>query len=154
MLATEFEKKLAFDLRGSWQVRAMTEAQGTTFAVVMSALGHSFPEALPVVMNLVIPNWDGHAPGPFLITCGKIAKTGAIVADVVDPRSGSVIKDYALYVNEITLRDRMRALADRLKLSDQDRAEFFTAIKNWVVADRRLDPTFDPKDPDAKRILN
>lgn len=154
MLATDFEKKLAFDLRGSWQVRAMTEAQGTTFAVVMSVLGHSFPDALPVVMNLVIPNWDGQAPGPYLSTCGKIAKTGAVVADVIDPKTGRIQKDAVLYVNEITLRDDMRRLADRLKLADRDRIEFFTAIKNWVVADRRLDPNFDPKDPDAKRILN
>lgn len=154
MLATEFEKRLAFDLRGSWQVRALAEAQGTAFAVVLSVLGHSFPDALPVVMNLLIPEWDGAAPGPFLSTCGKIDKTGVIVADVVDPRTGLIQKDAALYVNEIALRDDMRRLADQLKLADRDRLEFFTAIKAWVVADRRLDPTFDPRDPDAKRITH
>jgi hypothetical protein len=154
MLATEFEKKLAFDLRASWQVRALAEAQGTTFAVVLSALGHSFPEALPVVMHLLIPDWDGKAPGPYLITCGKIAKTGAIVADVHYPRTGVITKDAVLYVDQIALRDDMRRLADRLKLTDRDRMEFFTAIKNWVVADRRLDPTFDPRDPDAKRLVH
>lgn len=154
MLATEFEKRLAFDLRVSWQVRTLEKSKGTTFAVVMSVLGHSFPDALPVIMHLLIPDWDGKAPGPYLITCGKIAKTGAVVADVHDPRTGVITKDAVLYTSEIHLRDRMRQLADQLKLVDRDRAEFFTAIKNWVVADRRLDPTFDPRDPDAKRIVH
>jgi hypothetical protein len=153
MLATEFEKKLAFDLRASWQVKTLGEAQGTAFAVVLSVLGHSFPEALPVVMHLLIPDWDGKAPGPYLISCGKIAKTGFVVADVVDPKTGAVTRDAMLYASEIALRDDMRRLADKLKLVDRDRMEFFTAIKNWVVADRRLDPTFDPKDPDAKRLI-
>ena len=154
MLATEFEKKLAFDLRASWQVRALSVAVGTNIPVVMSILGHSFPDALPVVMNLVIPNWDGEAPGPFLITCGKIAKTGAVVADVVDPKTGIIHKDHVLYTSEIVLRDNMRSIADTLKLSDRDRLEFFTAVRAWVVADRRLDPNFDPRDPDAKRIVH
>ena len=154
MLGTEFEKKLAFDLRASWQVRALGEATFTTYAVVMSVLAHSFPEALPVVLHLLIPDWDGTPPGPYLITCGKIDRTGAIVADVHDPRTGVITKDAVLYESEIALRDDMRRLADALKLADRDRIEFFTAIKNWVVADRRLDPTFDPKDPDAKRLVH
>jgi hypothetical protein len=46
----------------------------------------------------------------------------------------------------------MRRLADRLKLSDQERLEFFTCVKRWLVADLRLDPTMDPMDPDAKHL--
>jgi hypothetical protein len=152
MLATEFEKKLAFDLRASWQVRALEAAEGTNFAVMLSVLGHSFPEALPVVMHLLIPDWDGRPPGPYLISCGKIAKTGAIVADVVDPRTGVITKEAVLYLSEIHLRDQARKIADQLKLTDRDRSEFFTAVRTWVVADRRLDPSFDPRDPDAKRL--
>jgi hypothetical protein len=57
-----------------------------------------------------------------------------------------------LYRNEVALRNDFRQLADRLKLNDADRIELFAAVKNWVVADRRLDPTMDPKDPDAKRL--
>lgn len=154
MLATEFEKKLAFDLRGSWQVRALGHAKGVDFAVVMSVLAHSFADAVPVVMHLLIPNWDGKPIGPYLITAGKVDKTGAIVAYVVYPNSERIEKNAVLYLSQVHLRDAMRKLADELKLADRDRIEFFTAIKNWVVADRRLDPTFDPKDPDARRILN
>ena len=50
------------------------------------------------------------------------------------------------------MRDAFRRLADRLKLSDSDRIEMFKYVQRWVVADRRLDPTFDPQDPDAKRL--
>jgi hypothetical protein len=47
MLATELEKKLAFDLRASWQVRTLVEAKGTNFAVVMSVLAHNFRTRCP-----------------------------------------------------------------------------------------------------------
>lgn len=154
MLATEFEKKLAFDLRASWQARVLTESTGTTFAVVMSAIAHNFPDAMNTLLRVVIPGWDGMPMGPYLATAGKVAKNGTVVADIVFPNSGLIEKDAILYLSEIHLRDDMRRLADRLKLADRDRIEFFTAIKNWVVADRRLDPNFDPKDPDAKRLVH
>lgn len=152
MLATDIEKKLAFDLRASWQARVLAESTGVTFAVVMSVLGHNFSEALPVLIKVLIPNWEGAPLGPYLSTAGKVAKNGAVVADVIYPNSGAIVRDVTLYLSEMHLRDDMRRLADRLKLADRDRAEFFTAIRNWVVADRRLDPNFDPRDPDAKRL--
>lgn len=152
MLATEIEKKLAFDLRASWQARTLADATGVTFAVVMSVLAHSFPEAMDTLLRVLMPGWDGKPLGPYLITAAKIAKNGTIVADVAYPNREAIEKDAVLYLSEIHLRDDMRRLADRLKLVDRDRAEFFTAIRNWVVADRRLDPNFDPRDPDAKRI--
>jgi hypothetical protein len=57
-----------------------------------------------------------------------------------------------MYLTDIAYRDDMRRLADRLKLTDQERLEFFTCVKRWLVADHRLDPTMDPADPDAKRL--
>lgn len=153
MLATELEKKLAFDLRASWQARTLGESTGVTFAVVMSVLAHSFPDAMDTLLRALMPNWDGKPLGPYLSTCGKIAKNNTVVADVIYP-DGRIEKDAVLYLSEIHLRDDMRRLADKLKLVDRDRAEFFTAIRNWVVADRRLDPNFDPRDPDAKRLVH
>ena len=35
-----------------------------------------------------------------------------------------------------------------------DRIEMFTALRNWIVADFRLDPTMDPSDPDARRLVH
>jgi hypothetical protein len=152
MLGIEFEKRIAFDLRASWQARVLANSKGTTFAVVMSVLAHSFPAAMNAMLRVLIPDWDGTPVGPYLCTCGKVAKNGFIVADVIYPNSGAVVKDAVMYASETELRDDMRRLADSLKLADRDRIEFFTAIRNWVVADRRLDPNFDPRDPDAKRL--
>lgn len=148
------EKKLAFDLRASWQCRALGHAKGRTFAVLMSVLAHTYDEALLVLLQVLIPDYDGRALGPFLSTAGKIDRTGAIVADVVDPKTGTIEKDAVLYVTEIHLRDDFRRLADELKLNDDYRIELFKCVQRWVVADRRLDPTFDRKDPDARRLVN
>jgi hypothetical protein len=82
---------------------------------------------------------------------GKVAKSGAVVADVI-LRDHRVVKDKPIYRDEIALQNDFRRLADRLKLNDADRIEMFKCVQRWVVADRRLDPTFDPKDPDAKRL--
>jgi hypothetical protein len=152
VLATEIERNVAFDLRGSWQVRAIGEAKGQTWMVLLSVLAHTYDAALLVMMELVYPDFDGSIPAPHLTTCGKIDKSGAIVADVVN-RYG-VIKETMIYPTEIHLRDDFRRLADHLRLNDSDRIELLKCVQRWVVADRRLDPAFDRKDPDAKRILN
>lgn len=152
MLATEIERNVAFDLRGSWQVRAIGEAKGQTWMVLLSVLAHTYDHALLFMMPLVYPDFDGSIPAPHLTTAAKIDKTGAIVADVVN-RYG-VIKETMIYPTELHLRDDFRRLADRLKLGDSDRTELLKCVQRWVVADRRLDPAFDRKDPDAKRILN
>lgn len=43
-------------------------------------------------------------------------------------------------------------LADRLKLTDGERIDLFIAVRHWVKADHRLDPAFDRRDPDARRL--
>jgi hypothetical protein len=74
------------------------------------------------------------------------------MADVVQ-KDGTISKNVGLYRNTLKLRDAFRRLADRLKLDDQERLEMFSALKRWVVCDYRLDPTMDPQDPDAKRLV-
>jgi hypothetical protein len=152
VLAIELENNLAFDLRGSWQVRAIGEAKGQTWMVLLSVLAHTYDHAMLIMMPFVYPDFDGSIPAPHLTTCAKIDKTGAIVADVVD-RSG-VIKETMIYPTEFALRDDFRRLADHLKLNDADRTELFKCVQRWVVADRRLDPNFDRRDPDAKRLVH
>lgn len=138
-----------------WQGRALAEATGTTAAVLLSVLAHNYDDAMPVMLRVVKPiTWDAANQtlrAPFLSSAGKVAKSGAVVADIVQ-RDGTIIKQAVLYANELALRDDFRRLADRLKLDDADRQEMFKAVQRWVVADTRLDPNFDPKDPDAKRL--
>jgi len=152
MLATEFEKKLAFDLRASWQVRAVANVKGPFRAVLLSVIAHTYEAAgVVAVLTLVDPDFDGNLPAPVLLSCGKIDRHGWIVADVGES-DGSIRKDRVIFMSELQMRDRFRELADRLKLNDTDRTELFKCAQRWVVADRRLDPNFDPKDPDAKRL--
>lgn len=151
MPATELERNVAFDLRESWQIKAIREAKGQTWMVLLSVLAHTYDHALLFMMPYVYPDFDGSIPAPHLTTAAKIDKSGAIVADVVD-RNG-VIKEVAIYSSELALRDDFRRLADRMRLNDADRTELLKCVQRWVVADRRLDPTFDRKDPDAKRLV-
>jgi hypothetical protein len=150
------EKRLAFDLRATWQARVLLAAQarndGVIGAVALSVLAHNYDDALPTLLKVLFPGFESITP-PFLCSAGKVDKSGAVVADLVE-RAGVITRNYRLYRDEIALRDDFRRLADELKLKDADRIELFAAVQRWVVADRRLDPSMDPKDPDAKRLLN
>jgi len=143
--------RLAFDLRASWQCRALLEARHHTWCVLLSVLSHTYDEAMLPLLQVAFPNFASIA-APFICSAGKIDRTGAIVVDIVE-RSGTISRDVAIYESEIHLRDDFRRLADRMKLDDEDRIELFKCVQRWVVADRRLDPTFDRKDPDAKRFV-
>ena len=155
MLDLVEQSKEAKALRDMWQGRALAAATGTTAAVLLSVLAHNYDDAMPVMLRVVKPRtWDAENQtlrAPFLSSAGRIDKTGAIVADVVQA-NGKIQKQAVLYANEVAFRDDFRRLADRLKLRDDERIEMFKAAQRWVVADRRLDPSFDPKDPDAKRL--
>jgi hypothetical protein len=153
MLETkQFENSLAFDLRATWQARALHEAKGLTGMVLLSVLSHTYDEALLVLLPIVFPGYVEPAL-PVLSSCGKIDKTGAVVADVIR-KDHHVVKDVVLYRTDADLQNDFRRLADRLKLNDSDRVEMFKCVQRWLVADRRLDPNFDPKDPDAKRLVH
>lgn len=131
---------------------AQAKNEGVIAAVALSVLAHNYDDALPVLLKVLFPGFESITP-PFLCSAGKVDKSGAIVADLVE-RAGVITKNYRLYRDEIALRDDFRRLADQLKLGDAARAELFGAVKRWVVADRRLDPNMDPMDPDAKRLVH
>lgn len=149
------EKRLAFDIRSTWQARVLLAAQakgeGVIAAVALSVLSHNYDDAMLPMLQILFPGFQS-IQAPFLCSCGRVDKSGAIVADLVE-RTGKITRNYRFYRDEIALRDDFRRLADELKLNDADRIEMFGAVKRWVVADRRLDPTFDPMDPDAKRLV-
>jgi len=147
----------AQELRDLWQGRALATASGTTAAVLLSVLSHNYDDAMPIMLRLVKPiTWDdAHQTikAPFLCSAARVEKNGTIVADVVNG-NGTITKRAVLYVSETELRDAFRKLADKIKLTDDERCEMFKAVQRWVVADTRIDPTFDPQDPDAKRLVN
>jgi len=148
-----FEKTLAFDIRSGWQSRALVETKGQhTGMVLLSILAHSYDEAMPALLMISFPGFI-EPPLPCIMSAAKVSKSGTVVADVVD-RGGFKIRNAVIYHSELRLRDDFRRLADRLKLNDSERTEMFKCVQRWVVADRRLDPTFDPRDPDAKRLIH
>lgn len=151
LLAEQTFRRHAQDLRGMWQVRALIETKDKWVgAILLSVLAHNYDDAMPVLMRVAFPGFTSIKP-PFLCSSGKIDKGGHIVADVV--RScGTIVKNRPLCASTAALQDLFRFLADRLKLTDAERKELFIAVQRWVVADTRLDPTMDPKDPDAKRL--
>lgn len=152
MLAIDPGARLEFDLRTTWQARTLTAATGKSAAVLLSVLAHNYDDQMLVLLQVCFPGFTS-ITAPFLSSAGRVMKNGAVVADRVSA-TGKVEKKFVLYKNEIALRDDFRRLADRLRLSDQDREQLFIAVKKWVVADYRLDPAMDPQDPDAKRLLN
>jgi hypothetical protein len=143
------------DLRAMWQGRVLAAAEGRMMVAVASMLAHSYDLAMPILLRVVQPKcWDGMKQSlrtPFLCSCGKVAKNGTIVADVIVAEDQPPVSK-VLFSDTRDFEYELRKLADRLKLSDAERVEFFKVAKNWVVADTRLDPTMDPRDPDAKRL--
>lgn len=145
-------ENLQFDLLATWQARTLAEAKGHTGMVLLSVLAHTFDEAMPTLLAAVFPGYVEPSL-PCLVSAGKVDKTGAVVADVID-RDGQKRRDVVIYPTLTAMQDDFRRLADRLKLSDSDRTELFKCAQRWVVADRRLDPAFDRRDPDAKRLVH
>jgi hypothetical protein len=149
---SELERGVAFDLRASWQAKVLIVTDGKRLGmVVLSMLAHTYDEAMPTLLAICFGLTSIKAP--FLCSAAKIDKSGRVVTDMVTDY-GEIEKDHVLFPNEIAMRDTFRRLADRLKLSDLDRIELFKCVQRWVVADRRLDPAFDPRDPDAKRLVH
>jgi hypothetical protein len=142
--------RLHRELREGWQCRVLAKARGHTRAIVASIMGHAFEGAILTIMQAAFPGFERLEP-PFICSAGRIDKAGRVIADVWE-KSKTISKDQVMYANSIIYRDEMRRLADKLKLTDQDRLEFFTCVKRWLVADLRLDPTMDPTDPDAKHL--
>lgn len=137
-------------LRDRWQARCLIQARGRTGAVLLSVLAHNFEDSLMLICRAI--GFSTFLPAPYLTSAATVEKNGAVVAKVME-RDG-IERKKVLYRSERALRDDFRRLADVLKLDDAERIEMFAAVKRWVVADRRLDPTMDPKDPDAKRLVH
>jgi len=138
------------DLRDTWQARLLlaNRYNDRTGMVLLSIIATNYDElTLPLLkaFGLVEP------PLPCLSSSGKIGWTGAVFAEVLYPDR---LVNTVFYASEIELRDDFRRLADKAKLTDAERIEMFEAIRKWIIQDRRLDPTMDPNDPDAKRLVH
>jgi hypothetical protein len=146
-------RRHAEDLRQTWQGRLLAHTQRKALGgVVLSMLAHYFDDTdcMPVLMRAVFPGFQSIRT-PFICSCAKVAKNGTVVVDVCWT-NGRIRKDMVIFRSFNDMQSKLRRLADRVKLTDQERLEFFAVAQRWVVADRRLDPTMDARDPDARRL--
>ncbi len=151
--ASEFAfARHADELEQSWQVKVLRRAHGRLYAVMLSVLAHNFDDAMPVLMRVAFKGFYSIQP-PFLVSAGRIAKTGHVMADIVT-KDGQIVRGQGFFRSTKDMEGQFRRLADRIRLSDAEREEMFAAIRNWVVADYRLDPRMDPADPDARRLVH
>lgn len=145
-----------------WQGRALRAALGEKLGLVIcSAFERAYHlEVLLTVLQATFPGFR-ELKAPQLNSYGTIRKDGAIVADIALAYGMSPLgmryvmheeKDAVVFDSLGAMQDECRAFADRLRLPDDERTDFFIVMTNWVVADTRLDPNMNPLDPDAKRL--
>lgn len=153
------------ELREGWKGRLLrltcertglvgrVRARSSLGAVAMSVLGHSYDRQLLALMAACFPPFFSIDP-PFLCSAGRIDKAGRIIADIVFYPDYMPTRQVVIFKNVFEMETCWRRLADRIRCSDPDRLEMFAALKAWVVADMRLDPTMNPADPDARRLVS
>lgn len=144
------------ELRQSWQGRALAYVQehslGQLGAALLSLLADNYDETMPFLLKAVFPDAVGIRT-PFYCSSPKIDKAGCIVAEMID-KSGRKIKNAIVFASTAQMEGVFRKMADRLRLTDDERRDLFACVRNWVKADQRLDPTMDRADPDARRLVH
>lgn len=139
------------ELRQSWQGRALAFAANMPQlrTALLSLLADNYDDTMPFLLHAVTGR--GSISAPYYVTSPKINKAGQIVADLIGP-DGCKYKQAVIFISELQMEGTFRRLADRMKLTDAERVDLFACIHHWVKADQRLDPAFDRRDPDAKRL--
>lgn len=127
------------EMRHNWRGRLLAGAHGRLGAVAMSVVAHDLKDAIAMktLLQTVFPGYEGISM-PFLVTCGKISRQGRVYAQVMV--DFGITRTLVLFESEHDLESDFRKLADELRFSDDDRVAMFAALKNWIVADFRLDP--------------
>lgn len=142
----------AHELRESWQGRALHFARNNPQlkTALLSLLADNYDETLPFLLHAV--SGSAAVLAPFYSSNPVINKHGCIVADLIGT-DGCKYRDAVIFLSTGQMQDTFRRLADRLKLDDADRADLFICVRHWVKADQRFDPSFDRRDPDARRLV-
>jgi hypothetical protein len=134
----------AQDLRDTWQARVLAEDRGKAIHMMMAVLFHSYKPAMQILLRVVFPKAPIARNGwteislPFLYGPAKIDKYGRVLCGLVD-KLGHNRGQSVIYETEGEMLKDVRDLADRLKLTDDDRVQMVGAVKQWIVADRRID---------------
>ncbi len=128
--------KEAQEIRDMWQSRALAAAGGKMRAVLTAVLAKEYHAAFTVMWRVTFGDQD--VPDSFIAGYGKVFPSGRVVADVMG--SDRVKRPAVIFASPEAYTGAMRRLADRLKLKDTERAEFFGILSKWIVADMRVGP--------------
>lgn len=130
--------KHAQEIRDMWQSRALAESDGRLRRVLMVVLTKEYAAAMPILLRVTFPGFED-IKLPFLSGYATIMQSGRMVCDETIDKFGTQ-RRVAVYENQGKFIADMRALADKLKLSDAERTEMFGVLQKWVVADLRIGP--------------
>lgn len=126
------------EIRATWQSRALAGAQqfdhklGKVLLVVLA------DEYAGIIAPLLHATFNGFTDitRPFLSGYATITQTGAMLCDLV--RTDGSVRKEKIYDSDDDFISDMRNLADKLKLDDADRIDFFRVLRRWVTADLRV----------------
>jgi hypothetical protein len=133
-------RKMAEEIRGSWQGRLLATATGKMGAVCLVMLAHTYYEAMDVLLRVVLPGVS--ITPPCLTGTARIAHTGKVMCSAID-ENGIFNLGIPVFDSEDELTGEFRKIADKLKLTDDERVELFKAVQNWVTADYRIKPSVE-----------
>lgn len=118
-----------------WQARALSETTGRLFVVVLAIISFEWPGALPTLLRVVFKDFRD-IKRPFICSYATITRAGTVVARVMTDHGD---RWQIIYETEGEMVKEFRDLADRLKLSDDERVQMTGVLKKWVAADHRID---------------
>lgn len=126
--------KEAAEVRDMWQCRALAASSGKLRAVLTVVLAKEYHDAFAVLWRVTFGIQD--VPSTFICGYARVFPSGRVVADVMG-RDGEK-RATKIYDRKEDFTFAMRRLADKLKLKDAERHEFFTIVSKWIVADMRV----------------
>lgn len=130
----------AHEVRETWESRALVAAEGKMQRILLAAIRAEIREDLLLLLlretfgqiEIKTPFYRGHA---------SIVPSGHLVCEVVDRDANGLVwrGTVKVYDNENRFLYEMRKLADKLKLSDEDRKDMFRVLQKWITKDERFD---------------
>lgn len=135
-MSNPFLQKKLDEMTQMWQVRALREAKDKISRVLLVVFAKEYAAALPILLRVAIPGFED-IQAPFLSGYASIMPSGRLVCDMTC--SDGLIRKTEIYHTTDEFNSDMRRLADKLKLSDEDRDEMFMLLRKWIVSDLRID---------------
>lgn len=124
------------ELLDMWPAKVLRAAEGRR-AFVLSVLANVY-DAEGIAVLLKLTQGNAVPPIPGYTTTGTIDRRGLVMSRYVG--QDGMVRPTVAFFNLLEFQSVLRRIADRAKLSDQEREEFFAVARKWIKADNRQDP--------------